>query len=136
MQERLENDQLDRIFEYRALCLNTFYNRLNFFLIFESVLLGAIGLLNSGTMPSLSIVRAISVFGLALTLIWWYTQARQKYILYIATTYAQEVIPEYREILARTKNEVQPYLTWNLLTHAIPILTLSLWAILLIFFIR
>jgi hypothetical protein len=133
MQERLEDDQLDRIFEYRTQCLNTFYNRLNFFLIFESVLLGAISLLHSGPTLSLAIVRAIIVFGLTLTLIWWYTQARQKHMLYTATTYAQEVIPEYRELLARMKKEVLPYLTWDLLTHAIPALTLLLWALLLIF---
>jgi hypothetical protein len=133
MQERLENDQIDRIFEYRAQCVNTFYNRLNFFLIFESVLLGAISLLYSRPIPSLFIVKAIAVFGLILTLIWWYTQARQKHMLYIATTYAQEVIPEYRELQARMKKEALPYLTWNLITHAVPALTLLLWTILLIF---
>lgn len=133
MPENLENDQKDRIFEYRVQCLSTFYNRLNFFLIFESVLLGTIGLLYSKSMTSLFVVKAITVFGLILTLLWWYTQARQKHMLYIATTYAQEVIPEYNELLGRMKKEALPYLTWNLITHAIPILTLSLWAILLIF---
>jgi len=132
MQENLKKDQINRIWEYRANCVNIFYQRLNFFLIFESILLGVIGLLSNRPVSSPFIVKTIAAFGLAITLIWWYSQARQRHLLSIATTYAQEAIPEYRELLARMKKEALPHLTWDLLAHVIPVLVLLLWAILLI----
>ena len=131
MQENLENDQLHRIWEYRTLCVNTFYQRLSFFLIFESILLGSVGLSYSRPQASPLMLKIIIAFGLVLTLIWWYTQARQRHVLDVATTYAQKIIPEYREILANVKKEVLPHLTWDLFTHVIPILTLLLWVVLL-----
>jgi hypothetical protein len=45
MLENLEKDQIDPLWEYRTHMNNVFYNRLNFFLIFESVLLGVVGVL-------------------------------------------------------------------------------------------
>ena len=133
MQKTLENEQISRIHEHRMHYVNIFYQRLNVFLIFESILLGVVGLVSSKSLPSPFIVRGIAAFGLAITLIWWYTQARQKYMVYMTDIYAREVIPEYGELMAKMKKEVFSNLTGNLLTHAIPVLTLLLWTMLLFF---
>ncbi len=45
MAENLENDQLNRLWGYRLHLESLYYNRLNFFLVFESVLLGVVGAL-------------------------------------------------------------------------------------------
>lgn len=133
MQEPLGKDQIDRIFEHRAHSVDAFYNRLNSFLIFESILLGVIGLLYSKPTSPLLAIKLFIVFGIVITLIWWYVQARQRHYLNVATSYAKEVIPEYSAILSKVKEEVLPSLSRNLVTHAIPALVLLIWIILLIF---
>ena len=44
MFEELEDKQVDRLWEHRLHLDSNFYNRLNFFLVFESVLIGIVGL--------------------------------------------------------------------------------------------
>ena len=62
--------------------LDNDYNRLNFFLVFESVLLGVVGLLYSRPNSSVLVLKLIVLLGLSLTAIWAYIQARQNYLLY------------------------------------------------------
>ena len=133
MQETLEKDQIDRIFEYRSQSINAFYNRLNAFLIFESILLGVIGLLYSRSVPPMFAVKLFTVFGIVITFIWWYVQYRQRHHLNVINSYAEEIMPEYRAIQAKLQKEIFPSLSRNLLTHAIPLLVLLLWLLLLIF---
>ena len=101
MSENLENDQLNRLWEHRLHVDNMFYERLNFFLVFESVLLGVVGVLYSRPNLVILVPKMISILGLIITIIWAYVQARHKHILDVLGTRAKEIMPEYRITLER-----------------------------------
>jgi hypothetical protein len=132
MPEDLDKDQIARIFEHRANSIDFFYNRLNAFLIFESILFGIIGLLYSRSNPPILVGKVFMAFGMLITLIWWYVLARQRHYADVVTSYAQENIPEYRAIRAKVKKEIFPAFGQKLLTHAIPVLVLVVWILLLV----
>src|SRR5437762_3382494 len=103
MFENLDNEQISRLLEYRLDLENNFNNRLNFFLVFESVLIGMVGVLYSRPSPSMLVVRLVIILGFSLTVIWGYVQARQTYIVYSIHELMQEVAPEYKLALERRK---------------------------------
>lgn len=70
MTEHWESEQMNRLWEHRHYMSSTFYNRLNFFLVFESVLLGVVGILYSKSNSVTLILKMIVLLGLVLTLIW------------------------------------------------------------------
>jgi hypothetical protein len=133
MQENLDKDQIERILDHRNQSIESFYNRLNSFLIFESILFGVVGLLYGRPNSPLLPIKLFIAFGIVITLIWWYVQARQRHHLNVVNAYAKEVSPEYRAILAKLKKEIFPSLSRSLLTHAVPFLVLLVWIILLFF---
>jgi hypothetical protein len=59
MSEHLETEQISRLWEHFWHLDNNFYNRLNFFLVFESVLLGVVGLLYSRPNGSIFVLKLI-----------------------------------------------------------------------------
>ena len=50
--EHLDNDQAGCLWEHPLHVDNELYSRMNFFLVFESVLLGVVGMLYNKTTPS------------------------------------------------------------------------------------
>ena len=80
MPENLENDQINRLWEHRLHVDNELYVLLNFFLIFESVLLGVVGVLYSRPNPAMMVLRVLVILGLSITIVWGYVQARHKYM--------------------------------------------------------
>jgi hypothetical protein len=58
-QRHLDSEQRRRLWEYRLHVETQLYNRLTFFLIFESVLLGVVGALYSKTGQSILVLMDI-----------------------------------------------------------------------------
>ena len=56
---------------------NKYSQRLNFFLVFESVLLGTIGAIYSRPLADFQLLQYLALFGLIITNLWFYVQARQ-----------------------------------------------------------
>lgn len=131
MLEQLDKEQINRIWEHRQHVDNLFHNRLNFFLVFEGVLLGVIGVLYSRPSPEILVLRVIVVLGLSITLIWGYVQARQKYILDALREELKEVAPEYKATLEKRKKVKWPASSTWLLTYVIPTLVALIWIALL-----
>src|SRR5690349_9326324 len=96
MPENLENDQLNRLWSHKQHVDNLFYERLNYFLIFESILLGIVGVLYSRPGSVVIMLKMITLLGLLITIIWLYIQARNKYIRDVVGRRARELIPEYK----------------------------------------
>src|SRR2546429_9337642 len=96
MPQQLDNDQMKRLFEHRMHEDTMFNNRLSFFLVFESVLLGVVGVLSSRPSPVKLLLISIVCLGLLLTILWGYIQARQKYILDSLNALSREMILEYQ----------------------------------------
>ena len=133
MSQNLDNDQLNRLSEHGLHEDVMFHNRLNFFLVFESVLLGVVGLLESRSTPAKPVLISITCLGFILTIIWGYVQARHKYIYDSLRAFQREVIPEYRLTLERREQVKWPISSILLETYVVPILIVLIWIVLLIF---
>jgi hypothetical protein len=133
MPETLDNDQINRLWAHRLQVVDIFYNRLNFFLVFESVLMGVVGVLYSRPIPPLFLLRVIIILGLSLTVIWGYAQARQKYIIEDLRAKMREVAPEYKATLERRNKVTWPIPSMWLLTYLVPALVAIVWIVFLFY---
>lgn len=111
-----------------------FNERLNFFLVFESVLLGAIAMLFNKEISRYRLLMAVLVIlGLLLTVVWAYVQAKQRSILKIVTRRLMENLPEYRETVEELEEARWRRLSATaLLAYVIPGLIGLMWGGLLI----
>jgi hypothetical protein len=134
MRKNLNNDQINRLWEHRLHVDNEFYSRLNFFLVFESVLMGVVGVLYSSPHPVMFVLRAISILGFCITLVWVYVQARHKYLLDTLNARCSEIIPEYRETIDYWKKTKWPFSTRWLLAYVIPVLVVAVWIVFIVLF--
>ncbi len=132
MSANLENDQKNRIWQLFLHAEDTFYNRLNFFVIFETLLLGVVSLLFSRPTPAKPLLIGISILGLCSTAAWTFSQARQLDVYHRRREYVSEVIPEYQAVRDRQKKW---FLSSMLVLTFIPGLLVILWIVFLIFFI-
>ena len=83
MTEKLDSEQSRRLWEYRLHLETQLYNRLTFFLIFESVLLGVVGTLYSKTSQSTLLLKVIVLLGFCITVVWVYVQHNVKQLLFM-----------------------------------------------------
>ena len=134
MHENLDNEELRRMWEHRLHVDNEFYSRLNFFLIFESVLIGEVGALYSKTNQVMLVLRVIAFLGLGITLVWAYVQARHKYLLDAINALCREKMPEYKATIEYFNKTKWPLSTRWLLAYVIPTLIVLVWVILIILF--
>jgi hypothetical protein len=130
----IDDNQMSRLWEHRLHIDNEFYSRLNFFLVFESVLLGVVGVLYSRPNPVMFVIRVIVILGLSITLVWAYIQARHKYLLDTLNERCLEMMPEYRATLDRWNKIKWPLSTRWLLAYLIPILVTLVWIIFVFLF--
>jgi hypothetical protein len=134
MPVNLDNEQLRRLWENRLHVDNEFYSRLNFFLIFESVLLGVVGTLYSKTNQAMPVLKVIVILGLCITLVWAYVQAKHKYFLDAINAQCREIMPEYRATVENWNKIKWPLSTRWLLAYVIPTLIALVWIILIFLF--
>jgi hypothetical protein len=136
MGEELNEEQRARVWDHRLHMDTAFYNRLNFFLVFESVLLGIVGVLYSKPNSPLLVVKATVLLGLSLSIIWAYIQVRHKQMLDDINARSREIFPDYRATMERRAKNVNTKLpfhgTW-LLAYIVPLLILLVWVFLLFF---
>jgi hypothetical protein len=95
-----DRGQIDRLWQHGLHEDTVFNERLNFFLVFESVLLGLIAMLFDREPAIYKWVLVLLVcLGLAVTLVWSYIQAKQRLILKTLSGRLRRTLPEYRETL-------------------------------------
>ncbi len=134
MIEKLENDQINRVWEHKLHVEDIFYNRLNFFLVFESIFLSSVVSAAFTKLPSGKIVLIIlTSLGLVITFLWGYAQARQKYILDDLRAHLEVIAPEYDATHKRRDQVIWPLSSMSLLTYLIPPLIGLVWITLLVF---
>ncbi|PWH12404.1 MAG: hypothetical protein DDG60_13365 [Anaerolineae bacterium] len=134
--EKLSNEAINRLWQHGIHEDEIFNNRLNFFLVLESVLFAVVAMLLSasagGNTPQKQIIilRLIAILGLALTVVWTYVQARQKYVLDRLQTRMKKYIPEYAETFQEREKMRWPFSNRTLLTYVIPSLFIIIWIVL------
>jgi hypothetical protein len=133
MRERSDSvDQINRVWEHKLHVEDNFYNRLNFFLVFESILLSSVVSVVFSKPSSGKIVLIIAILlGLTITSLWGYVQARQKHILENLRIRLKNMAPEYKETVE--SREKWPVSSMGLLTYVVPSIIGLLWMTLLIF---
>lgn len=131
MRQSGEKDQLERLWEHGLHEDTIFYNMLNFFLVFESVLLGVVGLLYSRNASAGPVVKIIAALGLGVTLIWGYAQIRQKRYIKIISTQTQKLDANYESLVQQRGKGIWSLSVMALLAYAIPTLILLVWVTLL-----
>ena len=133
VKEHFDTEQINRLWEYRLHLDGEFYSLLNFFLVFESILLGVVGILYSKLSLTIALIKGITLLGLIITIVWAYIQARHKYILDILGASAKETIPEYKSFLETLAKGRWPFSSMWLLSYMIPALIGLIWIVLLFF---
>ncbi|HEX8846870.1 MAG TPA: hypothetical protein VF791_19660 [Pyrinomonadaceae bacterium] len=134
----MKADEINRLWEHGMHEDTIFNDRLNFFLIFESVLLGVVGMLYSKQPPVMKSVPVVIVcLGFCITIIWGYIQARQRSTLHRLIERLEENLPEFRETHAPLAGKKWRRIsgTW-LLAYFIPFLVALVWIALLILFVQ
>jgi hypothetical protein len=122
----LDPDVKKRIWEHGLHEDDTYNNRLNFFLVFESVLLGVVGTLFTRTTTSFPILRIIALYGLAITLLWMYVQARHKAVLDAMKARARQIFQKEYGVAVKHRGRWPIPVMW-LLTYMLPLLVAIAW---------
>ncbi len=135
-QEYLENEQLNRLMQHAMHAQNRFDSRLNFFLIFESVLLGVVTTLYSKAPSIKPILITVTCLGFFLTILWGYTQIREKFLFEVVEKRLAEELPEYQETFRRQELGRWPFPSTFVLTYGVPGLIASVWIILFVFAVQ
>jgi hypothetical protein len=119
----------ERMWDHAAHENVVFNDRLNFFLLFESISLGVIGALYTRVPADNTPLQYLALLGLLISLLWLYVQARQKYVLNSVRARNAIALPEYAFIL-RNRRQWWPSTTW-LLGYLLPLLVLLIWLVVL-----
>jgi hypothetical protein len=133
MSEKLDPDQINRLFEHSLHVDTMLHNRMNFFLVFESVLLSVVSVLYSRPSSPKAVLFTIICLGFVLTLLWGYIQARQKWVRDSLKAFRREVMPEYEMTMKRREQVKWPIDSTTLTTYGVPPLVGLVWIVLLIF---
>lgn len=136
MRNNLDNEQLNRLMQHAMHAQNRFDNRLNFFLIFESVLLGVVTAIYSKTASVNPILITIICLGFFLTVLWGYTQIREKFLFEVVEKRLSEELPEYQETFRRQELGRWPLPSTFVLTYGVPGLIAGVWVVLFVFAIQ
>jgi len=127
---KLTNEDASRLWQHIIHEEDTLNNRLNFFLVLESILLGVVAML-LGQNPLASnqnfILRAFLFLGLALTIIWAYVAARQKYVFDSLRKRVIETLPEYAETIKIREQVRWPFSNLSLLSYVVPAIFIVIW---------
>jgi hypothetical protein len=121
------------LWQYKLHEDSIFYQRLNFFLVAESMILVAFASLFSSSHPQKSAMVTTGILGCVVTFIWGYVGARQRNVVAQIVKEAEAVIPMY----ARIRRERPKWFssTW-LLTYSVPSAMLLTWAVLIVLALR
>jgi hypothetical protein len=119
------SDQMQRMWDQLMHEDNVFSDRLNFFLVFESVLLGGALAIYSRSSSDLQILQIASIFGLVITILWFIIQARHKQGLDVLKVRTRALFPEYA--LATLKRRPPPFSVSWLLAYWLPLLVACVW---------
>jgi len=131
--ERAREREEDRIFQ-RTLHEDRLLNdRLNSFLIFESVLVAAGGaLLATRDQPPSWAFVVLALFGISITWLWHRTQHRQLVLVRALVTELESFADEVKRVEMRARGKVETGMrTGSVLAYWLPWIALLLWVVVL-----
>ena len=132
----LNQDEKDRLWQHRLAVGTNFNNFVNFFLVSESVLLAVVGMFSGKSIQYKSIQVPIIFLGLILTLIWFFVQGKQNYILEIIKKRCEIHLLEYKETRSQRNPKKWRFSNGIILAYCLPVLFALTWVIVLIAIIK
>jgi hypothetical protein len=125
--------KVDRLFQHGLHEEGVFYNRLNFFLVFESFVfaVAVTGLGKEG--PPIAITRFICIVGVIISGVWWYAQVNKLVLLKALEDRIEASCDEFKETIA-VANKKRIFQVWSangILAHVFPLLFVGAWLFLL-----
>lgn len=118
------SDYFDRLLNRTIHEDSMLYARLNFFIVFESVLFAAFVSVGVTHIAWPVVAWAVPVLGASISALWWRAQARQyKHVHKLGARVSNE-LPEYRGAYSGSSTSVSPT---RLMTHGVPALFVALW---------
>lgn len=128
----IDNQEIERLWQYRTQAENVFYQRINFFLVAESMLLVAYATVLSKENFLFTAITIITI-GILLTVIWLIVNHRQKITVDHVRNYIIDKLPEYRSL---RQNRPKSFISsWILMTYLVPLLLIFSWITLLVVFL-
>ena len=127
MNENIQNEQMNRVCERGTRADHLVYKRLNFFLMFESVLLVVLGVLLSRPTTSKMVLLTLIGLGLVLTLVWGYAQARHKPV-----SRRREGAPDDHFTVLKPAQVKWTVFSPSLFPYGLPLFVAVVWMVLLI----
>lgn len=124
-----ESGELDSAWKHRSLLEQNFNSRLNFFLVFESILIAGAVNVSAATPPNPQVGLALCTFGVAATLLWGFVQVRELYYLSQVKKDVEEQDSTHRARVSNYKRGFGPQVNM-VLTYWIPGAVLILWGVL------
>ena len=131
----LTSDEKQRTWEHFLHEDNLFNDRLNLFLLSNSLLLALVGVLLAAVKINRLVLTLIITIGLLITIAWLYAQAKQYHIINTLNIQVRNDFAEYRwyEDSVKQRNWFRWLHTTATLAYGIPILMASVWVLLLFY---
>jgi hypothetical protein len=96
----LKPEELNRLFTHGINEEGVFYNRLNFFLVFESLLFAAaIAGFSGEDAPPAAIIVPLCIVGVVVSIVWWYAQVNKLVLLKTLEDRIKDAFDEFRETI-------------------------------------
>ena len=132
---KLEDDQRARLFAHGLHEEGVFYNRLNFFLVFESLLFAAtMSVLASTTPLARPLVTLMVIMGILVSLVWLFAQVNKLVLLKTLERRAKIECPEFTETirLAHERRFIAVARANTFLAYFFPLLFTGCWVAILV----
>jgi hypothetical protein len=132
-----KEEERERLFTHGLHEENIFHNRLNIFLVCESLLFASVVSSLSGEhRPAPSILKLICGVGILVSLLWWVARTNKLALYKTLVTRAKAELDEFSDTLDMSKRErwrgvLQAWSGSTMLAHSFPALFTIVWGILL-----
>lgn len=128
----MKPEDINRAWTHRQILELNFNNRLNFFLLFQSILLAAT-VNGIGQGSDHIILYAICIFGGVVTILWWLIQSKEYHMLCAVKNYLREHDENYRERRKLYVNYLSKFSVNQLLSKVIPPMLTLMWVLLILY---
>ncbi len=133
MTEEYTKEEKDRLWQLRLNNDTMFNNRLNFFLVSESILIAIVGNLANSANPNTLALILLILLGFIFTVLWYNIQSKQRYLLRIAKDKCRSCMPEYDNYKSDSERKSWTFSVTGILAKGIPSLIGAIWIALFIF---
>lgn len=122
-----DDEKLNRLWAYGLHEDNIFHDRLNLFLVFQSLLLGSVAVLGSTQNPNRLVLQMIITSGLVLTAIWALAQIKQAEKINIIKDRLLDADEDFRKTSKLLAPQRWPFPVTKLLAYGMPLLIALVW---------